>query len=59
VPCRRMHAGARSRQCSPVVAGKDEEDEVEPVRGSWEHERWQGGGAMQVESGGGSSSVQE
>jgi hypothetical protein len=38
---------------------KEEEDEVEPVRGSLEHERRWGRDATEVESYGGLSSVQE
>jgi hypothetical protein len=49
-----QRAGTRGRRCSPVVAG---EDEVEPVRGSPEHERWRRGDMMAAEDSVDSSSV--
>jgi hypothetical protein len=49
-------AGPRS---SPVVAGKDEKDEVVPRGCSLEHGRRQRGGATEVKSGGDLSSAWE
>jgi hypothetical protein len=51
--------GSRGCQCSLAVVGEDEEDEVEPMRGSLEHMRRRGGAAIEAESDSTSSSVQE
>jgi hypothetical protein len=53
------HAGARGCRCSLAVAGEDEEDEVEAVRGSLEHERGRRGDMTMTEDGSSSSSTRE
>jgi hypothetical protein len=48
---------AQGHRCSLAVARGDEEDDAELVRDSPEHDWWRGGGTMEAESGGGSSSA--
>jgi hypothetical protein len=56
---RRVARRCSRSMVSPMVAGEDDEDEAESVSDSMEHERRWGGGATEVESGSGSSSVRE